>query len=275
MVNTTDHIAYSSAEALLLDYIQNHPTGEFWETNWWQWSTWGLLLIYMIVGVLTFYYLRRSRDETAAIRHLTTLISGSLLLNKTAAFELRHSTTIITTPSYWIHPDILKTTKEHADYAHLPLTALILLLVIFLFLILWWQGKRRSYVFLDIGNRTGQVLIKLARLPNNSQQFKVQLTSRQFFIQNFCVFAVLRLHKPWTATNVLTGKVTTLSDWAIVSWRAKRQLDKIMRADNLSALKLLVHTHSYEYDSATKRWQDKQRKKLSSNSLNLSSSTLV
>jgi hypothetical protein len=29
MANTTDHISYSSAEALLLDYIQAHPTGTF------------------------------------------------------------------------------------------------------------------------------------------------------------------------------------------------------------------------------------------------------
>ena len=120
--------------------------------------------------------------------------------------------------------------------------------------------KRRSYVYLEVGNKTGQVLIKLTRLPDDSQLFKIHATTKEFSIKSYFLFSILHLTKPWLASHDLTGKKTTLPAWTIISWMEKRKLDKIMQG-HYSVLKLIIHTHHYEYDNAALKSHNKQREK--------------
>jgi hypothetical protein len=80
MLNTTDHVTYNSAEALLMDYIQSHPIGQFWEINWWSCETWSVILLYAGFAGFGLYYFRRSRIEAEAIRRLTLVVAGSRML---------------------------------------------------------------------------------------------------------------------------------------------------------------------------------------------------
>jgi hypothetical protein len=249
MANTTDHISYSSAEALLLDYIQAHPIGTFWDVNWWTCSTWGIALLY--VGFVAFgvYYYSRSQVDSEAIRRLTLVIAGThMLLPKAEGYGLKGATVMTTMSSSTVDLEVLKDQiLTYVEHAQSPLIILGIVTMIGLIYYVWNSLKRRSFVYMDIGSGTKQILLRLDQLPNSTQNFTLTITTTEFTVRNFGLFAIITLGQPWKIRNVTTNERTDLRKWTWVTRRQNNVLTEIMAEGNPRVLALFVHTHNFEY----------------------------
>jgi hypothetical protein len=259
MENTTDHISYSSAEALLLDYIQSHPTGAFWDINWWTCTTWGIGVLFVGYVVFGVYYFQRSRADAEAIRRLTLVIAGAnLVLPKVQGYGLRTTSMMTTTEStYDLDLDILKDQIfrhiDHIQTAAVLITAIIILGIIWY---CWNSTQRKSFVYMDISSGTKQILVKLDKLPNSTQNFTLTTTTTKFWAQHFGLFGIISLDQPWKVRDVTTGKRSELKKWAWLNRTGSKIVRDILLEGNPIVLALFVHTHNLEYVTPAKKRVD-------------------
>jgi hypothetical protein len=136
---------------------------------------------------------------------------------------------------------------EYIEHVQAPLV-IVLILIIFVVILYTWNGlRRKSFVYMDIGDGSRQVLIKLAKLPDSRQNFRLIQTTTKFSVKNFGAFSVVFLDTPWKIQSGLTGKSVELRRWGIVSCMAAKKLSKLTTAQGVVVLALLIHTHSLEY----------------------------
>lgn len=248
MENTTDHITHGSAEALLFDYIQSHSTEDFWDLNWWSFRTWGVALLY--VGFVAFgaYYYRRSKADTEVIKRLMLAVAGSHTLPTAEGYKLKETTPFTTLQSYAIDQDVLRDQiLTYVEHAQTPVIILIWIAIMVLAWYCWYSLRRRSFVYMDISGGTNQILVKLAQLPNSSQNFTLKQTTAKFTVANLGIFAIIILEQPWKIKNIVTAERIELRKWALISRRTAKILVEIMIEPNPKLLALFVHTHSFEY----------------------------
>jgi hypothetical protein len=253
MANETDHISYDSAEARLLDYIRAHPTGTFWEIDWWRWNTWGIVIIYAVVGVLAFYCYRRSRADSELLRQLTVIISGSHLLTKVNGYEIkRQAATEI--EDYDEARAYVDAFWECTTFLHVILIMMIVALMLgFIMVYLYISSvKRRSFVYMDIGNTKSQVLMRLTCLPTGKQNFTLNPTTNSINFKDYGFFSVVRLDECWSIKRVTSRETIKLPQRAIAGWWKTEQLRAIVAKGNYTVVPLLVHTHAYEYIRASR-----------------------
>jgi hypothetical protein len=100
---------------------------------------------------------------------------------------------------------------------------------------------------MDIGSGIKQILVKLDRLPNATQNFTITTTTTKFTVKSFCLFAIMKLEQPWKIRNVMTNERSDLKQWAWVSRSQHKILTDIISEGNPRVLALFVHTHNFEY----------------------------
>jgi hypothetical protein len=198
---------HSPAEALLFDFLSEYSSQQkFWHVNLSSWTTYALLLLYVLAIICFFIqyrYYQRLRILQAVATH------GVQLLPRTAAFDLKSSDTTAqpTTISYL---QIVASNLEqigHIDFVLAALCFAALILTVILIIVIKRKLTRRSALYADIVTANQVIQLKITDFPDASRAFSVADPLHKLGLQVrslLCCGIVTITEHPWRIFNSLT-----------------------------------------------------------------------
>jgi hypothetical protein len=235
---------HSPAEALLHDFLTEYsPQQQFWFVNFNSWTTYALLLLYVLAIICLFIqyrYYQRLRILQAVATH------GAQLLPRTAASELK-APDVTPQPSTNSYLQIVANSLEqirHIDFALAILCFVALILTIILIIVMKRKLTRRSALYADIVTAEKIIQLKITDFPDVSRAFsvavpahKLELRARSFL----CCGIVTVTEHPWRIFNSLTHQNIKMPTRIFVSARKAIAIKKALKRQH-DIVQLVIHS---------------------------------
>jgi hypothetical protein len=211
LIETFENVSYafhSPAEALLFDFLTEYsPQEKFWYVNLSSWTTYVLLLLYVLAIICFFIqyrYYQRLRILQAVATH------GVQLLPRTAAFDLKSSDTTIAQPTTISYLQTVASNLEqirHIDFVLAALCFAALILTVIFIIVIKRKLTRRSALYADIVAANKIIQLKITDFADASRAFSVAVLLHKLGLQVrslLCCGIVTITEHPWRIFNSLT-----------------------------------------------------------------------
>jgi uncharacterized membrane protein YhaH (DUF805 family) len=249
----------AEAEALLFDFLHEYtPRQKFWYLNLTSWTTYALLILYLLAAVFSVIQYRNYQR----LRILQAIAAQNIqLLSRAREFELKQA---VTTQ----HPQLanyLENLTQHfgqirnLDFLLVTLWISTIIVIIIVIIIIIRKLNRRSSLYADIASDSEIVQVKLLDFPNATRAFSVITPKErnQLRLKNlFCCGILSITENSWRVLNTLTKRTIRLPKCILISPCKAAALRKVFR-QSYEISPLVVHTREHLSPSSNSNEEEK------------------
>jgi hypothetical protein len=237
----------SPSEALLFDFLHEYsPRQRFWYLNFNSWTTYALLILYLLAAVFIVIQYRSYQR----LRILQAVAAQSIqLLPRVRGFELKQATST-QLPQLVSYFESLKQNIgqiRNLDFLLLAIGISTIIVGIIVLIIIIRKLKRRSSLYADFASEDQIVQIKLLDFPNATRAFSVVSSQQriQFHLRNLLCCGILAItDNPWRVINTITKKSIRMPKFVFISLGKMASLRKLFR-QSYEITPLVVHTREH------------------------------
>jgi hypothetical protein len=241
------YVLHSAGEALLFDFLHEYtPRQNFWYLNLKSWTTYALLILYLLATVFIVIqyrnYQRLSMLQAVAAQSMQNL-------PRVRAFELKQSSTTQQPQLVSYLENLTQNLGQirNLDFILAALWISTIAVGIVITIIIFRKLKRRSSLYADIATDDQIVQVRILDFPNASRAFAV-VTSKeriQLTIKNlFCCGILSITNNPWKVVNTLTKGTIKTPKFVFISLCKMATLRKVFKK-SYEITPLVVHTREY------------------------------
>ena len=249
---------HSPAEALLYDFLHEYsPRQKFWYVNLTSWTTYALLLLYLLAAAFIVIHYRNHQR----LRILQAVAAQNIqLLPKARGFQLKQAVSTQQPQIANYVENLVQNLGQirNLDFLLVALWISTIIGIIIVIVIIIRKLTRRSSLYVDISSGSNIAQVKLLDFPDATRSFSVITPKEpiQLRVKNLFCCGILAIPvNSWKVSNTLTGKTIKVPKYVIISPCKMAAVRKVLTQPH-EVLPLVVHTREHLSPASNQNQED-------------------